>query len=162
MYRPAPAADGGTCWCIDVVAIRECVRPIPGCARKRGASQQLGSSRKSRLRGRVVGSPGQNRTSRLLKDELLFQRATQVYLWARPLVNALGMKARSEKGLGFEAAVGGCSYLVYPDRHWLNRIADGTPSIPAEAPAPASVLTCHRAESCRGAFDARVCSRLRW
>jgi hypothetical protein len=98
----------------------------------------------------------------LLKDELLFQRATQVYLWARPLVNALGMKARSEKGLGFEAAVGGCSYLVYPDRHWLNRIADGTPSIPAEAPAPASVLTCHRAESCPGAFDARVCSRLRW
>jgi len=100
LYRPAPAADGGTCWCTDVVAIRECVRPIPGCARKRGASQQLGSSRKSRLRGRVVGSPGQNRTSRLLKDELLFQRATQVYLWARPLVNALGMKARSEKGLG--------------------------------------------------------------
>jgi hypothetical protein len=36
-------------------------------------------------------------TIRSLKDELLFQRATQVYLWAMPLLNALGMKAGSEK-----------------------------------------------------------------
>jgi hypothetical protein len=27
-----------------------------------------------------------------LKDELIFQRATQAYLWALPLINTLGMK----------------------------------------------------------------------
>jgi len=31
-------------------------------------------------------------TSKLLKDELLFQRATQAYLWAVALINTLGMK----------------------------------------------------------------------
>jgi hypothetical protein len=35
-----------------------------------------------------------------LKDELLFQRATQVYLWALPLINTLGMKEGSEKVFG--------------------------------------------------------------
>ena len=39
-------------------------------------------------------------TSKLLKDELLFQRATQTYLWALPLINTLGMKVGSEKQFG--------------------------------------------------------------
>ena len=39
-------------------------------------------------------------TARLLKDELLFQRATQTYLWALPLINTLGMKVGSEKTFG--------------------------------------------------------------
>src|SRR5215510_10186631 len=39
-------------------------------------------------------------TSALLKDELLFQRATQTYLWALPLINTLGMKVGSEKAFG--------------------------------------------------------------
>jgi hypothetical protein len=39
-------------------------------------------------------------TARLLKDELLFQRATQAYLWALPLINTLGMKVGSEKTFG--------------------------------------------------------------
>jgi hypothetical protein len=39
-------------------------------------------------------------TTKLLKDELLFQRATQTYLWALPLINTLGMKAGSEKAFG--------------------------------------------------------------
>ena len=39
-------------------------------------------------------------TAKLLKDELLFQRATQTYLWALPLVNTLGMKSGSEKVFG--------------------------------------------------------------
>lgn len=30
-------------------------------------------------------------TAQLLKDELLFQRATQAYLWAMPLINTMGM-----------------------------------------------------------------------
>jgi hypothetical protein len=39
-------------------------------------------------------------TGKLLKDELLFQRATQTYLWALPLINTLGMKFGSEKVFG--------------------------------------------------------------
>jgi len=35
-----------------------------------------------------------------LKDELLFQRATQTYLWAMPLINTLGMKVGSEEKFG--------------------------------------------------------------
>jgi hypothetical protein len=36
-------------------------------------------------------------TASTLRDELLFQRATQAYLWALPLINTLGMKDGSEK-----------------------------------------------------------------
>jgi hypothetical protein len=39
-------------------------------------------------------------TAQLLRDELLFQRATQTYLWALPLINTLGMKVGSEKAFG--------------------------------------------------------------
>jgi hypothetical protein len=39
-------------------------------------------------------------TAQTLRDELLFQRATQTYLWALPLVNTLGMKVGSEKQFG--------------------------------------------------------------
>ena len=39
-------------------------------------------------------------TARTLRDELLYQRATQTYLWALPLINTLGMKAGSEKAFG--------------------------------------------------------------
>ena len=39
-------------------------------------------------------------TAKTLSDELLFQRATQTYLWALPLINTLGMKYGSEKVFG--------------------------------------------------------------
>ena len=39
-------------------------------------------------------------TTQTLKDELYFQRATQAYLWAMPLINTLGMKYGSEKIFG--------------------------------------------------------------
>lgn len=39
-------------------------------------------------------------TAAALKEELLFQRATQTYLWALPLINTLGMKVGSEKTFG--------------------------------------------------------------
>ena len=39
-------------------------------------------------------------TATLLRDELLFQRAAQTYLWALPLINTLGMKVGSEKVFG--------------------------------------------------------------
>lgn len=51
--------------------------------------------------------------SKLLKDELLFQRATQTYLWALPLINTLGMKFGSEK-------VFGAGYNVLPV--WKKRL----------------------------------------
>lgn len=52
-------------------------------------------------------------TSKLLRDELLFQRATQTYLWALPLINTLGMKFGSEK-------VFGAGYNVLPV--WKKRL----------------------------------------
>lgn len=39
-------------------------------------------------------------TEAVLKDTMLFQRATQTYLWAMPLMNTLGMKVGSEKQFG--------------------------------------------------------------
>lgn len=39
-------------------------------------------------------------TAQTLREELLFQRATQAYLWALPLINTLGMKLGSEKVFG--------------------------------------------------------------
>jgi hypothetical protein len=38
--------------------------------------------------------------ARALRDELLFQRATQAYLWALPLISTLGMKVGSEAVFG--------------------------------------------------------------
>jgi hypothetical protein len=52
-------------------------------------------------------------TSKLLKEELLFQRATQAYLWAMPLINTMGMKTGSEK-------VFGAGYNVLPI--WKERL----------------------------------------
>jgi len=52
-------------------------------------------------------------TAATLRDELLFQRATQAYLWAMPLVNTLGMKEGSEK-------VFGAGYNVLPI--WKKRL----------------------------------------
>jgi hypothetical protein len=39
-------------------------------------------------------------TSETLRNELLFQRATQTYLWAMPLINTLGMKVGAEEAFG--------------------------------------------------------------
>ncbi len=36
-------------------------------------------------------------TAQTLRDELLYHRATQTYLWALPLINTLGMQRGSEK-----------------------------------------------------------------
>jgi hypothetical protein len=52
-------------------------------------------------------------TAQILRDELLFQRATQAYLWALPLINTLGMKTGSEK-------VFGAGYNVLPV--WTKRL----------------------------------------
>ncbi|MFO1023109.1 MAG: DUF1254 domain-containing protein [Planctomycetales bacterium] len=39
-------------------------------------------------------------SAQTLRDELLFHRATQTYLWAMPLINTLGMKVGSAKAFG--------------------------------------------------------------
>ena len=52
-------------------------------------------------------------TAKTLRDELLFQRATQAYLWALPLINTMGMKDGSEK-------VFGAGYNVLPI--WKKRL----------------------------------------
>ncbi|OHC34705.1 MAG: hypothetical protein A2Y50_03520 [Pseudomonadales bacterium RIFCSPLOWO2_12_59_9] len=52
-------------------------------------------------------------SAQTLRDELLFQRATQTYLWALPLINTLGMKNGSEK-------VFGAGYNVLPI--WKQRL----------------------------------------
>jgi hypothetical protein len=39
-------------------------------------------------------------TAQTLRDEMLYQRATQTYLWALPLINTLGMQAGSEEAFG--------------------------------------------------------------
>ena len=50
--------------------------------------------------GPMSGGRPTAEASRSLKDELLFQRATQIYLWALPLINTLGMKYGSEQNFG--------------------------------------------------------------
>lgn len=52
-------------------------------------------------------------TADTLKDELLFQRATQTYLWAMPLLNTLGMKVGAEEAFG-------TGYNVMPI--WMKRL----------------------------------------
>jgi hypothetical protein len=49
---------------------------------------------------RMLGGRPTAEAAKSLKDELLFQRATQVYLWALPLINTLGMKVGSEQTFG--------------------------------------------------------------
>ncbi len=39
-------------------------------------------------------------STQTLRDELLFERATQTYLWALPVINMLGMQVGSEKTFG--------------------------------------------------------------
>src|SRR5262249_50396276 len=54
--------------------------------------------------------------------------------------------------IGFEQEVGGRSFLIYPDRHWLNPIADGTPSNPGGA----MDLAWHRKDQGYLDLDARI------
>src|SRR4029450_12347748 len=56
-------------------------------------------------------------TAQTLRDELLFQRATQTYLWALPLINTLGMQVGSEKTFG-------AGYNVLPI--WKQRLSAKT------------------------------------
>jgi hypothetical protein len=50
---------------------------------------------------------------------------------ARALLDEAARTAyKMSRVIGFEQGVSGRSFLVYPDRHWVNPVADGTPSNP--------------------------------
>ena len=68
-------------------------------------SQPISAQAQSERYDALANSPmAENRptkeSAQILKDELLFQRATQTYLWRIPLVNTIGMKLGSEKAFG--------------------------------------------------------------
>jgi len=65
-------------------------------AEKRGAEFALWRTGQSA----VLRKPGYKETAQTLREELLFQRAVQTYLWALPLINTFGMKVGSEKVFG--------------------------------------------------------------
>lgn len=54
--------------------------------------------------------------------------------------------------IGFEKNVSGRSFLIYPDRHWGNPVADGTPSNPGGA----MDLAWHRTDRGYLDLDARI------
>jgi len=68
-------------------------------------------------------------TAQTLRDEMLYHRATQTYLWALPLINTLGMQVGSQKTFGE-------GYNVLPV--WKKRLDAAEPDgsrIPADGPA---------------------------
>lgn len=77
---------------------------LTGCQQPAQQDQTAASQGQSRFEQLASLPFSENRptpeTAQTLKDELLFQRATQTYLWALPLVNTLGMKVGSEKQFG--------------------------------------------------------------
>lgn len=70
-------------------------------ATARGDSPAVAAGRYQTLAGLpfAEGQPTAE-TAATLRDELLFQRATQVYLWALPAINLFSMKEASEQALG--------------------------------------------------------------
>jgi len=76
---------------------------IAGCA-KQGSAQQQAPASESRFDALANAPFSENRPTResaqTLRDELLFQRATQTYLWALPLLNSLGMQVGYENVFG--------------------------------------------------------------
>jgi Uncharacterized protein conserved in bacteria (DUF2252) len=80
-------------------------------------------------------------TAKLLRDELLFQRATQTYLWALPRINTLGMKIGSEKTFGAGYSVGTRCYIS------LNLADDDDPLFLQIKEARRSVLESPRGKS---------------
>jgi hypothetical protein len=82
------------------------LRMVTGCAALLAAISipSFARAQTDRYEALANGAMAESRptsdTAKLLKDELLFQRATQIYLWALPLINTLGMKVGSEKAFG--------------------------------------------------------------
>ena len=84
---------------------------LAGLSPSLAQAQPIATTRSPTRHARKIGR--RPMTAAMLKDELLFQRATQTYLWAMPLINTLGMKVGSEK-------VFGAGYNVLPI--WKKRL----------------------------------------
>jgi hypothetical protein len=86
---------------VAALAVTACNQPAPQNATPSTQTTPSGQSRFEQL-ANLPNS--ENRatpeTAQTLSDELLFQRATQTYLWAMPLINTLGMKVGSEGKFG--------------------------------------------------------------
>lgn len=92
-----------TLFAVSVAAVASLL--IAGCERRESAASPAGQAAGGdRYAALASSAMAENRptpeTTRQLKDELLFQRATQTYLWALPLINTLGMKSGSEEAFG--------------------------------------------------------------
>jgi hypothetical protein len=91
---------------------------VNGCAFRGDSSHELSSSDMAAHRESLAnlsfpqGYPT-NGDASILSDELTFQRATQVYLWALPAVNLYAMKEGSEGAFG-------AGYSVFPV--WKKRL----------------------------------------
>jgi len=81
----------------------------------------LASAQENRFQALANSPQFENRpteaSAAALMDELFFQRASQIYLWAMPLINTMGMKTGSEKAFG-------AGYHVLPI--WKKRLSAKT------------------------------------
>lgn len=107
----------GVVCCVTSLLLGGCSGAAPEAPQGAAPQATSGPSSASRFDALANSAMSEQRptpeTARLLKDELLFQRATQTYLWAMPLINTLGMKFGSEK-------VFGAGYHVLPV--WKKRL----------------------------------------
>ena len=75
-----------------VVAVVAATNADPQTAESQRPNPGTGEARRADRIDSTSSSPGRpTKAAESLKEELLFQRATQVYLWALPLINTLGM-----------------------------------------------------------------------
>jgi hypothetical protein len=93
----------GTCAAFGWIAFGR--SPSDGLAQDKKAAPGAGASASIAHQEKIAGVPFvENRatadSAQELRDELLYHRATQTYLWALPLVSTLGMKTGSEKAFG--------------------------------------------------------------
>lgn len=74
--------------------------PLLRHARAQEAAKEVSQQFSELASSPFVENRSTEKTAQTLRDELLFQRAVQTYLWAMPLINTMGMKNGSEKEFG--------------------------------------------------------------
>ena len=103
--RPRPSLAAGALLAAGVllgwVAACGCLAPIaPAQDKSDGKTPGIPDRFDELANLRFMENRPTKETAQTLRDELLFQRATQTYLWALPLINTLGMKVGSEEAFG--------------------------------------------------------------
>ena len=86
--------------CASMAAFAACNSAAPATPATQAAAQAPQSRFDELANAAFAENRPTKETAQTLRDELLFQRATQTYLWALPLINTLGMKDGSEKVFG--------------------------------------------------------------